>query len=79
MGFRFRKSIKLAPGIKLNIGKKSTGISIGNKYGGISFNSKTGARSRASIPGTGISYSTKIGSGKKSNHKSDQWYVKTLL
>jgi len=65
MGWRFRKSIKIAPGVKLNFGKKSAGISFGNKGGGISFNSKTGARVRASIPGTGLSYSSKLFGGKK--------------
>ena len=68
MGLRFRKSIKIAPGVRLNIGKKSTGISIGGKYGGISMNSKTGMRARVSAPGTGLSYSTKIG-GKSSSAK----------
>ena len=38
MGMRFKKSIKIAPGVKLNVGKKSTGISIGGKHGGISYN-----------------------------------------
>lgn len=66
MGLRFRKSIKLAPGVKLNLGKKSAGISIGGKYGGVSFNSRTGSRSRISIPGTGISYTT---SGHKTTKK----------
>ncbi|MBQ9346447.1 MAG: DUF4236 domain-containing protein [Oscillibacter sp.] len=65
MGFRFRKSVKIAPGVKINFGKKSTGISIGNKGGGISFNSRTGARVRASVPGTGISYTSKLGGRKK--------------
>ena len=67
MGFRFRKSVKLGPGVKLNLGKKSVGISVGGKGGGISFNTKSGACVRASIPKTGISYSSKIGSlrGKK--------------
>lgn len=64
MGFRFRKSIKIAPGVRLNIGKKSAGISVGGKAGGLSFNTRSGVRSRVSIPGTGISYSTKVG-GKK--------------
>ena len=41
MGLRFRKSIKIAPGVKINIGKKSVGMSIGGKYGGISMNSTT--------------------------------------
>lgn len=32
MGFRFRKSFKVAPGVRLNVGKKSSSISVGNKY-----------------------------------------------
>ena len=69
MGFRFRKSIKIAPGIKLNLGKKSAGLSIGNKYGGFSINSRSGLRSRVSVPGTGISYTQKIGGKKRAAHK----------
>lgn len=71
MGFRFRKSFTIIPGVKINFGKKSTGISIGGKCGGVSFNSKSGARVRASIPGTGISFSEKLGgsSGKRKNRK----------
>lgn len=71
MGFKFRKSIKIAPGVKFNIGKKSAGLSIGNKFGGISVNSKTGIRGRASAPGTGLSYSTKLSGSKKNVKKSD--------
>ena len=62
MGFNFRKSVKVAPGIKINLGKKSAGVSIGGKYGGVSMNTKTGTRLRVSAPGTGLSYSTKLGS-----------------
>lgn len=69
MGFRFRKSFKVASGVRVNFGKKSTGISIGGKGGRISFNSKSGARVSTSIPGTGISYSTKLsGSSNHSSH-----------
>ena len=67
MGLNFRKSIKIAPGVKLNFGKKSAGISLGGKYGGVSFNSRTGARARVSAPGTGLSYTTKLGGSKKTN------------
>lgn len=67
MGLNFRKSFKVAPGVRLNVGKKSAGISVGGKYGGMSFNSKRGARARASIPGTGISYTSgKLGGKTKS-------------
>ena len=55
MGFRFRKSVKIAPGVKVNFGKKSVGMSIGNRYAGVSVNSRTGARARVSAPGTGLS------------------------
>lgn len=66
MGWRFRKSIKILPGVKLNFNKNSTSVSIGSKHAGITVNSKTGVTARASIPGTGISYSERISSGKKS-------------
>ena len=69
MGFRFRKSKKIAPGVRLNFSKKSVGISVGNKVGGFSLNSKSGAKSRVSIPGTGISYSSKIGGHAKAPDK----------
>ena len=65
MGFRFRKSVKLGKGVKLNFGKKSVGVSFGGRHGGVSINSKSGARGRVSLPGTGISYSTKLSGGKK--------------
>lgn len=70
MGFRFRKSFKVAPGVRVNFGKKSTGISIGGKGGRISFNSKSGARVSTSIPGTGISYSTKLGGTSSHSNSS---------
>lgn len=66
MSLRFRKSVKLAPGVKLNLGKKSAGISVGGKYGGISVNSRTGVGTRVSAPGTGISYTNKITTKSKS-------------
>jgi hypothetical protein len=67
MGMHFKKSVKIAPGVKLNVGKKSAGISVGGKYGGVSINSKTGARARVSAPGTGVSYSTKLNTAQKEN------------
>lgn len=70
MGLRFRKSIKIAPGVRANLGKKSVGVSVGGKRGGVSYNSKTGARARASAPGTGLSYSTKISKSKQSATKN---------
>ena len=40
MGMRFRKSVKIGKNAKLNINKKSVGISVGGKHGRVSVNSK---------------------------------------
>ena len=76
MGIRFRKSIKIAPGVKVNVGKKSVGVSVGGKYGGVSVNSKSGTRVRTSVPGTGVSYTQKVGgTAKKDAYKNDSDFV----
>lgn len=64
MGFRFRKSVKIAPGVRVNLGKKSSSVSFGGK--GVSHTvSSTGRRTTSvGIPGTGVSYSTTHGSTK---------------
>lgn len=83
MGIRFRKSFKVAPGVNLNVSKKSVGVSVGNKYGHYSVNSSGRKTKTTSIPGTGISFvetssvggsskkSKKYGSGLNSSFVSD--------
>jgi Protein of unknown function (DUF4236)/Tetratricopeptide repeat len=56
MGFRFRRSIRLLPGIRWNFGLKSTSISIGGRGFHYTVGTK-GARVGASLPGTGLSWS----------------------
>lgn len=69
MGFRFRKSVKIAPGVRLNIGKKSVGISAGVKGARVSVNSNGRVTKSVGIPGTGLSYVTtsKIGGSSQSD------------
>ena len=57
MGFRFRKTIKLLPGLKINLTHKGiSSASIGKP--GASLNiGKKGTRTSVGIPGTGLSYS----------------------
>lgn len=71
MGFRFRKSVKIAPGVRLNIGKKSVGISAGVKGARVSVNSSGRKTTTVGLPGTGLSYSKteKIG-GRKTTTRS---------
>lgn len=58
MGFRYRKSLKIAPGLKVNIGKSGfTSVSIGKKGASVNINKK-GTRSTIGIPGSGLSYSS---------------------
>lgn len=64
MGFNFRKSINLGGGLKLNLGKKSVGISAGVKGARVSVNSKGRKSATLSIPGTGLSY-TKTSTKKR--------------
>lgn len=56
MALRFRKTIRIAPGIRINIGKKSASASFGAK-GFHHTISTTGKKTTSvGIPGTGISY-----------------------
>ena len=62
MGFRFRRRIKIMPGVTINLEKKGISTSIGPRGARITIGSK-GVRSTVGIPGTGISY-TKYSSYK---------------
>ena len=53
---RFRKSVSIVPGVKMNFGKGSVGLSVGTKGARCSINSKGRATRSVGIPGTGISF-----------------------
>lgn len=59
MGFRFGKSIKLLPGIRLNLSTSGASASIGRSGATINI-SERGARGTVGIPGTGLSYSEQL-------------------
>lgn len=61
MGMRFRKSIKLGGGTKLNLSKSGVGISTGVKGFRVSKNTSGRSRVTASLPGTGLSYTKEYG------------------
>ena len=62
MGMRFRKSIKLGGGTKLNLSKSGVGISTGVKGFRVSKNTSGRSRVTSSLPGTGLSYVNEFGS-----------------
>ena len=65
MGLRFRKSIKIAPGLKINLNKNSVSATIGTKGAHYTVNSKGKKTVSAGIPGTGISYVKTAGGAKQ--------------
>lgn len=56
MGLRFRKSINLGGGFRINLSKSGVGYSWGTKGYRITKKASGGTRTTASIPGTGLSY-----------------------
>ena len=68
MAIRFRKSIKIAPGVKLNLNKKSAGVTVGGKGVHYTVNTSGTRTASAGIPGTGL-YVTDVSSSKSKKKK----------
>ncbi len=64
MGFRYRKSINLGGGFRVNISKSGVGYSWGVKGARITKTSKGTTRHTLSLPGTGISYVKETGKNR---------------
>ena len=59
MGLNFRKSIKIAPGIRVNVSKRAIKCFCGWEGARVNV-SKKGTRTTVGIPGTGLSYSNLV-------------------
>ena len=70
MGLRFRKTISLLPGVRLNVSKSGVGVSAGVPGIRGSINTSGRATGTLSIPGTGVSYVKTKTIGKKSKSKT---------
>lgn len=60
MGLRVRKSIRIFPGVHLNLSKTGPSLSFGRSGASVNVNSKGRVRATVGAPGTGISYSEDI-------------------
>jgi hypothetical protein len=60
MGWRFRKSFKVLPGVKLNLSRRGLSATLGGSPFSVNIGA-AGVYANASIPGTGISYRQRIG------------------
>ena len=67
MGFRYRKSINLGGGFRINLSKSGIGYSWGVKGYRVTKTARGTTRRTASIPGTGISYVHETGKNNRGN------------
>jgi hypothetical protein len=63
MGFQFRKIFSIIPGIRLNLSKSGISTSLGKRGATVNIGNH-GAKATVGIPGSGMSYSERIGTGK---------------
>lgn len=71
MGLRFRKSINLGGGAKINLSKSGVGYSIGTKGARITKKASGGSKTTLSVPGTGISYVKESKGKRKASNTSE--------
>ena len=67
MPLRFRRTIRLFPGVRLNVSKSGVSNSIGTRGAWFTFG-KRGTRTTVGLPGTGISY-TSTSSARQHEHE----------
>lgn len=72
MGFRYRKSINLGGGFRINLSKSGVGYSWGVKGFRVTKKSTGGIRKTASIPGTGLSWVSESSGKKRKSKRSAQ-------
>ncbi|GAA4534141.1 DUF4236 domain-containing protein [Amycolatopsis samaneae] len=58
MGFRYRKSFRVAPGVRMTVSKSEVGYSVGGKGIRVTKRARGGMQTTISAPGTGLSYTT---------------------
>lgn len=70
MGLRFRRSIRLGCGVRINLSRSGIGYSIGGRGFRTTISPKGRATSRITIPGTGLSYTLGHRSRSSTPHTS---------
>jgi hypothetical protein len=59
MGLRFRKSVRVAPGVRLNVGLRGVSTSFGRR--GATINAgRRGVYTTVGLPGSGLSYRQRV-------------------
>ena len=63
MGMRYRKSVKIMPGVRINFSKSGKSVTVGTRGASVNFG-KNGTYLNTGIPGTGLYMREKISDGK---------------
>ena len=79
MSLRFRKSINLGGGVRVNFSKSGVGYSFGTKGARITKTAKGRTRTTLGIPNTGLSYITESNNKSKKNAKSNIKLTKNTM
>jgi hypothetical protein len=67
--FRFRRSFRLAPGIRLNIGRGGVSTSIGERGAHVTVGHGR-TRATVTVPGSGLSYTAGLPTAEKTSRRS---------
>jgi hypothetical protein len=62
MGFRFRRSVRLTPGLRINPSKMGASLSLDRRGATVNFSDR-GTKVTIGLPGSGLSYSEMLHSG----------------
>ncbi len=63
MGFRFRRSVRLAPGLRLNLSKTGVSATLGRPGASVNVG-RRGVGGTVGLPGTGLSYEARLDQGR---------------
>jgi hypothetical protein len=64
MSWKFRKRIKIAPGVNVNLSRKSAGMSVGNRFARRSLSTSGRKTTSFSLPGSGLTHVSSSGGGR---------------
>jgi Protein of unknown function (DUF4236) len=78
MGFRFRRTFTLLPGVRLNLSKSGLSASIGPRGLHYTIGAK-GTRTTVGLPGSGISYTEFHGYRHRQAPPRRHWFLHFLL
>lgn len=70
MGLRYRKSFKLAPGVRMTVSKSGLGYSVGRNGMRVTKSARGGLSSTVGLPGSGLRYTTNLDRSAASQHRA---------